>query len=106
MYIIHEKRKLSFKKMTKYTRKSIAQQLAPQLSVTEQQAEHILITIIDTFKSILKEEDAQIIIRGFGRFDVIKIPERMVRDPNTGESFLKPAHQTVRFKAYPELKGE
>ena len=77
----------------KQTRKDIIRKLAPRISVTEKQAEHIFMTTIEILTDILNNND-QIIIRGFGRFKPIEIPERMVRDPNTGERFLKPAHRT------------
>jgi integration host factor subunit beta len=44
-------------------------------------------------------------IRGFGAFDVHWRPEKIGRNPKTGESVQVPSKRTLRFKAGKELRA-
>lgn len=44
------------------------------------------------------EKHGRISIPGFGAFTLKAVPERMVRNPRTGERIMKPATQVLKFK--------
>lgn len=59
--------------------------------------------LFDTiFEAVSQGESVE--IKGFGKFIVSESPERNGRNPQTGETIVIPAHNTVRFKASTTMK--
>lgn len=49
---------------------------------------------------LLRNEDTdKVLIKGFGRFEKVTVPERTYRNPRTGESITKEPKQVIKFKA-------
>ena len=60
-------------------------------------------TILDAAKSALCIGN-RVEVRGFGSFNINIAPERIGRNPATGESVRVPAKPKIHFKAGKELK--
>ena len=62
---------------------------------------------VDAFLELIKNtltEGEEIVLPGFGKFEVKARSERMARNPQTGETVVVPASNAVHFKAGKFLK--
>ena len=65
---------------------------------TKAEAERKLNTLLDLFEeTLVKGDDVNFI--GWGKFEVKDTPERLGRNPKTGEEVTIPAKKVVKFKA-------
>ena len=65
--------------------------------MTKVQAREAVETILRIIKSSLKNGD-DVLLSGFGKFNVKAKSARKGRNPNTGESMMLDARQVVKFK--------
>jgi nucleoid DNA-binding protein len=72
-----------------------------QLPTTRVQA--VADATIEEIGPVLKEE-GRLVVTGLGTFKVVDQPERLGRNPRTGETLTVAASRTVRFKPSPALK--
>lgn len=86
------------------TRAELAAKVADILKISNVKADVIVSTVLDGLKRGLMD-DGNVILRGFGRFQVHQKQERAGRNPKTGEPATIAARKVVKFKAGRDLKG-
>ena len=71
--------------------------------MTKAQAREAVETILSTMKSSL-ENGEEVLLTGFGKFNVNDKSARKGRNPQTGESLLIPPRRVVTFKPSSKLR--
>lgn len=89
--------------MNTKTRIDLAKSLAPKLSLTYQESERFIKEFLGELRENLTSGN-KIKLKGFGTFYPVQKPQRLARDPNTGEMIQKQAYITVRFRPSSKLK--
>lgn len=85
------------------TRAELAIKVADILKISNVKADVIVSTVLDGLRQGLAD-DGDVILRGFGRFQVQHKRERAGRNPKTGEPAIISARKVVKFKAGRDLK--
>ena len=81
----------------------LAKSLAPKLSLTYQESERFIVEFLSELRENLTSGNV-IKLRGFGTFYPVQKPERLARNPSTGEMIKAQAYTTVRFRRSSKLK--
>lgn len=91
--------------MTKQTitRADIVEQIVTKISVSRQQASHILESMLGEIGHVLSK-GKQVKISSFGTFNIREKNERVGRNPRTGETARITPRKVVSFKASPLFK--
>ena len=90
----------------KNRRKSAQQYLFPELSCTflsQKRANELVNSLFETIKQTLAKGE-NVVISGFGKFQVKFKWTRKGRNPHTGEMIILKSRRTVTFKTSPKLK--
>ena len=66
--------------------------------------ERVVNQVLDTLQRAIVEYGS-LKIQGFGVFEVVDVPARQGRNPQTGEPITIPAHKAVKFRPGKELRG-
>lgn len=82
---------------------SLIAAVAQKAGLSKKDADAAVNAVIDVIADTLKEGDKVQII-GFGSFEVKERPERLGRNPSTGEAIVIPASKSPVFKAGKALK--
>jgi nucleoid DNA-binding protein len=85
------------------TRIDLAKSLAPNLSLTYQESERFIVEFLSELRETLISGN-KIKLKGFGTFYPVQKPERLARNPSTGEMVKSQAYTTVRFRPSSKLK--
>lgn len=65
---------------------------------SKKEAERLINGFFSTLEVVL-EKGEELSVMGFGKFEVISKPERVGRNPKTGQEIKIPARRAVKFKA-------
>lgn len=81
------------------TRNYIAAQLAEQLKINRETAEHVVSSTLQVIENALAQ-GMSVELRRFGVFRVVQRRQRVGRNPKNPKPthYVIPAHKTVRFK--------
>lgn len=82
----------------------LVEALAPRFDGNKKEAQHALESIIDVITRAVAAGD-KVAITGFGAFEKIDRPARMVRNPRTGERKRAKKTSVPKFRAGAELKA-
>lgn len=74
---------------------------AKETKCSEKQVGEIIDAFFKELSQTLREDDVQ--IKDFGVFHKVVRPERMARNPATGEDVLVPKKEIVKFKPYKNI---
>ena len=80
------------------TKSSLTEILQAELNCTRIKAKAILETLLETMKTALESGD-DILISGFGKFEVKQKAKRRGRNPRTGSDLMIRPRKVVRFKS-------
>lgn len=89
---------------SKVTKTSLISLIAENSGFSKVDSEKFLSAFIKSIVDSLKEEDAQVVITGFGTFKRTKRSARKGVNPKTGEPIDIPAGVTPSFKAGKNFK--
>jgi nucleoid DNA-binding protein len=78
-------------------RKQIAQKIARDMGLTQEQTKEVIRKLFDGVVQSLAEE-GRIELRNFGIFEVKRRKPRRARNPRTGEKVMVPEKPAVTFK--------
>lgn len=81
----------------------LAKSLAPKFSLTYQESDRFITELLGELRENLTSGN-KIKLKGFGTFYPVQKPERLARNPSTGEKIKTQAYTTVRFKPSSKLK--
>ena len=84
-------------KLTTCTKQSIIKKISTQNNQTPSQAKDTIETLLEIMKSTLASGE-DIMISGFGKFQVNEKAPRKGRNPATGKSMILKERKTVTFK--------
>lgn len=87
------------------TRETLVEAVQPALGGSKAHLRAVLDALLDEMAAALCRGDV-IHLRGFGRFWTAATPERLGRNPRTGESCTIPASTRLRFKPSKALMKE
>jgi integration host factor subunit alpha len=87
------------------TKASITNNVYERVGVTKKEAADYVNAVFETMKQTL-EDGEEVMISGFGKFEVRQKGERIGRNPRTGEPIPIPARKVPRFKVSQVLKDE
>lgn len=77
---------------------------AEKASITKKDAAVYFDALVDTIEeTVLSGEKVQLL--GFGTFDVVERPERVCRNPQTGETMTVGPRKALRFKSSVNMKA-
>ena len=85
------------------TKADIVSQLTNHLGFTKSKASEMVKTFLELIKSTL-ESCEDVLISGFGKFQVKYKRQRRGRNPATGEDLLLPPRRVVKFKYSNKLR--
>ena len=85
------------------TKENIREGLYTSMGMTKEDAYRILETLLELMKGTLAEGE-DILLSGFGKFDVKAKTKRRGRNPSTGEDLMLSARRVVTFKCSSVLK--
>ena len=83
----------------------LVEALAVHFDGNRRQAQHALESIIDTIQRELTKKGGKVAITGFGAFEAIDRPARLVRNPRTNEVLKAKKTVVPKFRAGAELKA-
>lgn len=89
------------------TRKDIAKNVAEQLAVKVQDADHIVETVLSSIRDLLMSADPEIRleVRDFGVFEIkLTKAKPRARNPKTGDMVYVPSRRKTHFKPSKLLK--
>lgn len=84
--------------------KDFITELSQRLGYSAKDTATLQKTLTDELAERLVEENASIMVKGFGTFYLKKKMERMMLNPNTREHILIPPKILVNFKSSPSAK--
>ena len=87
------------------TKQSIVESVAEKLDLAPPQAKDIIEELLEIMKSTLASEK-DIMISGFGKFQVQKKSPRKGRNPATGKEMILDGRQIVVFKCSGKLRDK
>lgn len=85
-------------------KKEFVKKIAEKLDKPLVEVERIVDVLFETIKESMKNEE-QIVIKEFGRFEVVEKAERVGRNPQTGEQIMIKPKKVVKFKPSSNLLG-
>ena len=77
-------------------KKEFADRIAENRGIKKKVAYQLVDTFIETVMSYLGEGEI-VKFQNFGRFEMKTAKEKVGRNPKTGQSFIVPEHQKVKF---------
>ncbi|MFF1821314.1 HU family DNA-binding protein [Kribbella sp. NPDC051587] len=83
----------------------LVEALAVHFDGNRRQAQHALESIIDTIQRELTKKGGKVAITGFGAFEAIDRPARLVRNPRTNQVLKAKKTVVPKFRAGAELKA-
>ena len=92
--------------MSKMNKQDLISAIAEKADLTKQDATKALEAFTETVTSVLKQEDGQVVLTGWGKFSSAKRKERTGRSPADGKEIKIPAAVVAKFKAGQMLKDE
>ena len=90
-------------KLTTCTKQSIIEKISTQNNQTPSQAKDTLETLLEIMKSTLAS-GKDVMISGFGKFQVNEKAPRKGRNPATGKDMMLKGRRTVTFKCSDGLR--
>lgn len=87
------------------TKRDLIKEIAVSQKLTLTTATRVMDCIIATMQTALVKGD-DIWIAGIGTIKVVDVPERNMRNPQTGEAMTVPAHRAVRYSAAKTIKEQ
>jgi len=87
------------------TRDALTESVQRNTLIPKRRAKELVDSSLDLIKSTLSSGE-DVMISGFGKFEVREKSSRRGRNPQTGESFTLDARRTVTFKPSGVLKGK
>ena len=85
-------------------KKEFVKKIAEKLDKPLVEVERIVDVLFETIKESMKKEE-QIIIKEFGKFEVVEKAGRVGRNPQTGEQIMIKPKKVVKFKPSSNLLG-
>lgn len=85
-------------------KKEFVKKIAEKLDKPLVEVERIVDVLFETIKESMKNEE-QIVIKEFGRFEVVEKAGRVGRNPQTGEQIMIKPKKVVKFKQSSNLLG-
>lgn len=84
-------------------KRNLIERVQKNLGVGRKTAEETVNAVIDAIADTLRDGD-NVSLSNFGTFRVVRLDERLVRNPATGVVVLRPEENVVRFRVSPSLK--
>ena len=84
------------------SKKEFAERLAEKIGIKKKTAYQEVDTFIETIMYFLGEGEI-VKFKDFGKFEMKTAKERVGRNPKTGQSYIVPEHQKVKFTASEKL---
>jgi integration host factor subunit alpha len=88
-----------------FTKEHIRQSIENQLIISRFESSRILESVLETVKTTLANGE-DVLISGFGKFNVKLKGARQGRNPATGGGLILDARRVVTFKCSPRLKDK
>lgn len=85
--------------------KELTSELAERLGYTQKDATQLVASLVDVMTKELVDEH-QVVIQGFGSFEVKKKMERIAINPVTQQRMLVPPKLLLNFRPHPLLKDK
>lgn len=86
------------------TKNDLCEVVAASTGMSKSKVSQIVQSALDHTKTALAAGD-DVVLAGFGQFKSIKKPERLARNPKTGEQVTVAAKTTVKFKPSSAILG-
>ena len=77
--------------------------VAEKVDVSKVEVKRVVDALFDLMEENLKTGD-KVVVSGFGVFSVTDSPERVGRNPRTGETVKIPARKSVKFRSNMDIK--
>ena len=87
------------------TKAELVALLANETELTKKDVERVLQALEYIIESkLINGNEDYIPLGGLGKFVIVDVPERKVRNPQTGEEKIAPAHKKLKFKVSRKYK--
>jgi len=87
------------------TKSTIIEKISDRLDLPPSEAKHSIEALLETMKSTLASGE-DIMVSGFGKFQVNEKAPRKGRNPATGEDMTLDKRRTVKFKCSGKLRDQ
>lgn len=77
--------------------------VAEEVSLSKVEVKRVIDTLFSKIEDTLNNGE-KVVVSGFGVFSVLNSPERIGRNPRTGESVKIAARRSVKFRSNMEIK--
>ncbi len=77
--------------------------VAEEVSLSKVEVKRVIDTLFSKIENTLNNGE-KVVVSGFGVFSVLNSPERIGRNPRTGESVKIAARRSVKFRSNMEIK--
>lgn len=90
--------------MTVLNKGELVDIISTKKEITKKDATAYIDEVFETFESVITEYAAGFKLGDLGTFDVVVVPEREHRNPQTGDTVVKPEHYALKFKVNKRTK--
>lgn len=77
--------------------------VSEEVSLSKVEVKRVIDTLFSKIENTLNDGE-KVVVSGFGVFSVLNSPERIGRNPRTGESVKIAARRSVKFRSNMEIK--
>ena len=84
-------------------KESVAEAIARKIGLSKRQAQESLSVVLEEIQKALSKGE-EVVLTGFGKFQVIERRERQGINPKTGEKITIPAQKVPKFRPGKALK--
>ena len=82
--------------------KTLVKEVATSTGFTQKDVQAVIDSALNTIKNTVASEEISLV--GFGKFVTTERPERMMRNPSTGEQIKVAAKKSIKFRPAKALK--
>lgn len=87
------------------TKKEMIEALATKKSISKVKSKEMIEDVLSVMEDMIMDETKDgLDIYGLVRFEVKEVPQKMARNPKTGETFMADAHNQIKAKMSSKIK--
>ena len=87
------------------TKKEMIEKVAEKRSISKVKAKEMVEDILEVVEELIMDETHDgLDIYGFGKIEIVEVPEKIGRNPKTGESITIPKHYKPKAKLSKRIK--
>lgn len=87
------------------TKKEMIEKVAEKRNISKVKAKEIVEDVLGVMEDLIMDETKDgLDVYGLVKFEVKEVPQKMARNPKTGETFMADAHNQIKAKMSSKIK--